>query len=63
MSNAIDPVERAEVRVRSCPCDGDCSTCELLNQLVAEIADLRNRLDRVSVLSHPESRRHVYRGA
>lgn len=63
MSNAVDPVDRAQHMIRSCPCDGDCSSCEVLQQLVDEVERLRESLRRISCIAHPETHRHVYRGA
>lgn len=61
--NAVDVIDRATGQIRSCPCDGDCSQCEILQRLVDEVASLRDALNRISCISHPEVHRNVYRGA
>lgn len=61
--NAVDPVDRLQCRIKSCVCDGDCSTCEILQVAVDEICRLKEALRKIEVLSHSEVHKHVYRGA
>jgi hypothetical protein len=61
--NAMDVRERIEVRIRACPCDGDCSTCELFQRCLEEIERHRDALERISCLSHSELHHDVRRGA
>jgi hypothetical protein len=63
MSNAVDPVDRVGVELERCGCGRSCAKCELLVLLRHDVLDLRERLNRIAVLSHPETIRHVYRGA
>jgi len=61
--NAFDIADKLENKIRSCPCDGDCSSCELSQQCLEEITKLREALNRISCIAHPELHKNVYRGA